>query len=149
MKLLSFFHLFMYILKSRTESTESEKKSMSRILIVEDEPRIASFMEKGLQKQGFKTSVVTNGQQGLLMAQTEKFDLLILDIGLPIMDGYTVLHNLRSEGNEIPVIIVTSTTYNNRIKTSNFDSYINKPFHFKNLLEEVYNCLPLPKKGEK
>lgn len=67
---------------------------MSRILIAEDEPRIASFLEKGLAANGFTTSVAQDGYEALLRARSGEFDLLILDIGLPSMDGFTVLREL-------------------------------------------------------
>ena len=60
---------------------------MSRILIVEDESRIAAFVEKGLRKNGFSTAIAADGEQALLMTQSNDFDLLILDLGLPIMNG--------------------------------------------------------------
>jgi len=71
---------------------------INRILIAEDEPRIAAFLEKGLRAAGFTTAVAKSGHEGLLMAQNGDFDLLILDIGLPGKDGWMVLEELRGQG---------------------------------------------------
>ena len=81
---------------------------MSRVLIAEDEPRIASFIEKGLRANGFTTSVATDGATARAQAASGEFDLLVLDIGLPAMDGFEVLRRLRAERNPIPVIILTA-----------------------------------------
>ncbi|ACK67488.1 response regulator receiver protein [Rippkaea orientalis PCC 8801] len=118
---------------------------MSLILIVEDEPRLAAFMEKGLQKQGFKTLVASDGEQALSITQTENFDLLLLDLGLPVMDGWSVLQQLRSQGNRIPVIVVSAVDekeLRTKGKQYNVTEYITKPFRFQDLLRQVYQYLP-------
>lgn len=71
---------------------------MPNILIVEDEPRIASFIEKGLRSQGFTTTILTDGLYVLDVIQSATFDLLILDLGLPGKDGFQVLEELRGQG---------------------------------------------------
>ncbi|NES23298.1 MAG: response regulator transcription factor, partial [Symploca sp. SIO3E6] len=81
---------------------------MSRILIAEDEPRIAAFLEKGLRSRGFTTVVATDGDEVILMAMSNSFDLLLLDLGLPVKDGWTVLEELRSKGSQLPIIILTA-----------------------------------------
>ena len=68
---------------------------MNRILIAEDEARIASFVEKGLRSNGMTATVVGDGQSALDLAMSGDFDLLVLDIGLPRLDGFTVLRRLR------------------------------------------------------
>ncbi len=68
---------------------------MSRILIAEDEVRIASFLEKGLSAAGFTTTVAVTGPEALTRARRGEFDLLILDVGLPGLDGFEVMHELR------------------------------------------------------
>jgi two-component system, OmpR family, copper resistance phosphate regulon response regulator CusR len=108
---------------------------MSSILIAEDELRIAAFMQKGLQKNGFKTAIASNGEEALLMAQSDEFDLLLLDLGLPIKDGWTVLKNLRSQGKQIPIIIVSALDLTNEV--ADVDDYITKPFRFQDLLMQV------------
>lgn len=103
---------------------------MSNILIAEDESRIASFLEKGLRKNGFTTVVATNGEEALQMMQNNGFDLLLLDLGLPIKDGWTVLKELRDGGCQISIIVVSA--YNNVDNNSGMTDYIAKPFRFQN-----------------
>ncbi len=81
---------------------------MNRILIVEDERRIASFVEKGLRSNGFTPTVASDGITGLDYAQTGDFDLVVLDIGLPGLDGFTLLRRLRQAQQTIPVIVLTA-----------------------------------------
>src|SRR5450759_4677210 len=81
---------------------------MSRILIAEDETRIASFVEKGLRAAGFAVTVTADGPAALAEAQSGQFDLMILDIGLPGRDGFDILQTLRGEGNPIAVIVLTA-----------------------------------------
>ena len=80
---------------------------MSRILIVEDEPGIASFLEKGLRAEGFTTMTVEDGVSAAAIARDEAFDLMILDLGLPGKDGREVLSEIRGRGERMPVIILT------------------------------------------
>jgi two-component system copper resistance phosphate regulon response regulator CusR len=70
---------------------------VSRVLIAEDEARIASFIEKGLAANGFATSVAADGRDALALARSGRFDLMILDLGLPGKDGFTVLEELRAQ----------------------------------------------------
>ncbi|MBD2102487.1 response regulator transcription factor [Leptolyngbya sp. FACHB-261] len=113
---------------------------MHQILIAEDEPRIASFVEKGLRAHGFTTSVVTEAQEVLVLVQESQFDLLILDLGLPGKDGLSVLEELRGQGEQLPIIILTAR---NSIKDKvaglegGADDYITKPFRFEELLARV------------
>src|SRR5450631_3742937 len=81
---------------------------MSRILIAEDETRIASFVQKGLGAAGFAVTVAADGPAALAQAQTGQFDLMILDIGLPERDGFDILQTLRGQGNPIAVIVLTA-----------------------------------------
>ena len=75
----------------------------SRILIAEDEGRIASFLEKGLRANGFATELAKDGDEALRLSRSGRFDLLILDLGLPGKDGFAVLRELRDEGRALPV----------------------------------------------
>jgi DNA-binding response OmpR family regulator len=112
----------------------------SRILIVEDEPRIASFVEKGLRAEGFTPTVVADGVTGLDYAVSGDFDLAILDIGLPGMDGFKVLQSMREMGSRIPVIVLTardSVTDTVRGLEGGADDYMPKPFRFAELLARV------------
>ncbi|NET58426.1 MAG: response regulator transcription factor [Symploca sp. SIO2E6] len=113
---------------------------MNRILIAEDEPRIAAFLEKGLRASGFTTVVATDGDEVVLMAISNNFDLLLLDLGLPVKDGWTVLEELRSQGAQLPIIILTARDdVNAKVAglESGADDYITKPFNFKELLARV------------
>jgi DNA-binding response OmpR family regulator len=113
---------------------------MSRILIAEDEPRIAAFIDKGLRQNGFSTTIIGDGNEVVLAAQSSNFDLMILDLGLPGKDGWTILAELRRRGEQLPVIIVTARDINHR-RTADVEKaasdYITKPFRFKDLLERV------------
>ncbi|HEV3477815.1 MAG TPA: response regulator transcription factor [Gaiellaceae bacterium] len=113
---------------------------MSRILIAEDEQRIASFIDRGLKASGYATRVVGDGDTALALARTGGFDLLILDLGLPGQDGLKVLHALRDEGAPIPVVILTARSSVKEVVTGfegGADDYITKPFSFEELLVRV------------
>ncbi len=113
---------------------------MRHLLIVEDEKRIASFLVKGLTTAGYRTTVVGNGPAALLVARSDEADLIVLDIGLPGMDGLTVLRTLRAEGSTIPVVILTA---NDTVASTvaglegGADDYVTKPFAFAELLARV------------
>jgi DNA-binding response OmpR family regulator len=113
---------------------------VSSILIVEDETRISSFIERGLQASGYSTRVVRDGESALALARSGEFDLMILDLGLPGQDGLEVLHALRDEGTAIPVVILTARSSVREV-VSGFeggaDDYITKPFDFDELLVRV------------
>jgi DNA-binding response OmpR family regulator len=113
---------------------------VARILIVEDEARIASFIAKGLAADGFTTATATDGATGLDFALTGDFDLVILDIGLPGMDGYQVLEQMRDAGSRLPVIVLTardSVTDTVTALEGGADDYMPKPFRFAELLARV------------
>ena len=113
---------------------------MKRILIAEDEPRIASFLEKGLKANGFTTSVAAEGHDALFMARSGEFDLVILDLGLPGKDGLDVLQDLRAKDKFLPVIILTARDgVENTVSglEGGADDYVTKPFSFDELLARV------------
>ncbi|MEJ7875269.1 MAG: response regulator transcription factor [Solirubrobacterales bacterium] len=113
---------------------------MARLLIAEDEPRLAAFLEKGLRAGGFATTVVADGIGASAMANDADFDLLILDLGLPGRDGLDVLRDLREGGSKMPVIILTARDdTSDRIAglEAGADDYIGKPFHFEELVARV------------
>ena len=113
---------------------------MSRILIAEDETRIASFVEKGLKANGFATTVAQDGDEALGLARRGGFDLLILDLGLPGRDGIEVLRDLRRAGVAIPVIVLTARdSVPDKVAglEGGADDYITKPFAFEELLARV------------
>jgi DNA-binding response OmpR family regulator len=113
---------------------------VNRILIVEDEPRLASFLEKGLRSNGFVTTVAKDGTTGGLMARDDDFDLLVLDLGLPDKDGTEVLRELRAAGQRMPVIILTARDdVSDKVAglEGGADDYVTKPFRFEELLARV------------
>ena len=113
---------------------------MNRILIVEDEERIASFVEKGLRANGFTTTVVPDGEAGYEYALTGGFDLVVLDIGLPGRDGFTVLRELRESRVTTPVIVLTARdSVRDTVAglEGGADDWMTKPFRFEELLARV------------
>jgi two-component system copper resistance phosphate regulon response regulator CusR len=113
---------------------------MRRILVAEDEPRIASFLEKGLRANGFTTTVTDDGHDALDLADSDDFDLLILDVGLPGKDGFGILRELRARGRQLPVIILTARdSVEDTVAglEGGADDYMPKPFRFEELLARV------------
>ena len=113
---------------------------MSQILVVEDEPRIASFIAKGLRAAGYATVVESSGKAAVMMAVHEPIDLIVLDVGLPDIDGFEVLSRLRGQGVQIPVIMLTArSSVADRVVglQSGADDYMPKPFAFEELLARV------------
>jgi DNA-binding response OmpR family regulator len=113
---------------------------MSRILIAEDEQRIAAFVEKGLRAAGFSVTTAADGRHALDEARTGTHDLLILDIGLPVIDGFAVMETLRGEGNPIAIIVLTARTSSQDVVAgleNGADDYLAKPFRFDELLARV------------
>ena len=113
---------------------------MKRILVVEDESRIASFLEKGLRSGGFVTSVAGTAREALAMARSNEFDLVLLDLGLPDRDGMEVLESLREVNRTTPVIVLTArdgVAETVRGFEHGADDYVTKPFSFQELLARV------------
>jgi DNA-binding response OmpR family regulator len=113
---------------------------MSRILIAEDEARIAAFIDKGLRAAGYAPTVVENGRSALGLARSGEFDLLVLDVGLPELDGFEVLRLLREASDPIPVVILTARDSVGDMVAGldgGADDYMSKPFRFEELLARV------------
>lgn len=113
---------------------------MARILIAEDEDRISSFLAKGLKADGHQATVVGDGRQGVELALSGEFDLMVLDIGLPMLDGYQVLDQLRSQGSRMPVIVLTARdSVRDTVSAleGGADDYMPKPFRFAELLARI------------
>ena len=113
---------------------------MTRILIAEDEERIVSFLEKGLQAQGYTTLAVGTGIDAAALARDGAFDLVVLDLGLPGRDGRQVLREIRARGERLPVIVLTARDGIGDTVGSleeGADDYITKPFRFEELLARV------------
>ncbi|NJR71304.1 MAG: response regulator [Synechococcales cyanobacterium CRU_2_2] len=110
------------------------------ILIAEDENRLAAFVEKGLKKSGFDSIVAADGLQALNVIQREPIDLLLLDLGLPIKNGWEVLQEARSLNPDLPIIVVTALTDDRdrqRVLQAGANDYLSKPFRFSDLLAKV------------
>lgn len=130
----------MLTILNQLQRSSNQPCLVNRILIVEDEFRIAAFLQKGLRKNGFATAIAEDGNQALLMTQSGNFDLLLLDLGLPVKDGWTVLKELREQGKQLPVIIITARD-NERGRAiglaAGANDYVTKPFRFDELLTRV------------
>ena len=113
---------------------------MNRILIAEDESRIALFLEKGLRAEGFTTTTAGDGTSALAYARSGEFDLMILDIGLPGQAGFQVLKTLRATGSTLPVVILTARDGVDDTVTGldhGADDYVTKPFRLAELLARI------------
>lgn len=111
-----------------------------KILIVEDEKKIVSFLKQGLKSEGFTVDAAFDGEEGLYMAENSIYDLLILDIRLPKLDGISVCKKLRQEGKTFPVMMLTAKDdIEDRILglDSGADDYMTKPFSFAELLARI------------
>ena len=113
---------------------------MTRILIAEDETRIVSFLEKGLQANGYTTIAVGTGGDAVALARDDAFDLLILDLGLPGVDGHEVLRQVRGRGERLPIIVLTARSGVEDtvgVLEGGADDHVAKPFRFEELLARV------------
>lgn len=113
---------------------------MTRILIVEDEERIVSFLEKGLRANGYTTVAVNDAESGIALARDDAFDLAILDLGLPDRDGREVLRAVRSRGERLPIVVLTARDGVDDTVGSldeGADDYLTKPFRFEELLARI------------
>jgi heavy metal response regulator len=118
-----------------------------RVLVVEDEPGIAQFVRQGLSEAGYAVDVARDGREGLDYALSAEYDLLILDILLPMMDGLCLLRELRNQGIKVPVLLLTAR---DRIEDrvagldAGADDYLVKPFAFSELLARLRALLRRP-----
>jgi DNA-binding response OmpR family regulator len=113
---------------------------VSRILIAEDEPHIVRFLAKGLHAQGHSTASAPDGESALYMARTGEFDLMLLDLGLPKLDGSGVLTELRRQQVRLPIVVLTARSSPDDIVASldgGADDYLTKPFRLAELLARV------------
>jgi len=108
-----------------------------RILVVEDEHRLAAVLKQGLTEQGYAVDLAHDGEEGLGLAELEPYDLLILDVMLPGLDGLAVCRQLRARGRHMPVLLLTARdAVDDRVTglDSGADDYLTKPFAFRELL---------------
>jgi DNA-binding response OmpR family regulator len=113
---------------------------MNRVLIVEDEPGMVAFLDKGLGSRGYATKVVGDGSSALAIASDADFDLVILDLGLPDVDGLSVLRELRRRGERLPVLVLTAREdLSDKVEglDAGADDYVTKPFKLEELLARV------------
>ena len=111
-----------------------------RILVVEDDKKIASFVVKGLKQSGFAVDHAADGEAGLLLAETTQFDAVVLDLMLPKLDGLSLLQRLRSKGAAMPVLILSAkASVDDRVRglQAGGDDYLTKPFAFSELLARI------------
>lgn len=112
-----------------------------RILIVEDEVRLAEVIKKGLVEEGFAVDIAHDGEDGQYLAESEKYDLIMLDVMLPKLDGITLCKNLRAQKITTPILMLTAkTTLEDKIVglDSGADDYLAKPFAFLELRSRIY-----------
>ena len=115
-----------------------------KILVVEDEEKTAGYLRKGLTEHGFIVDVCNQGDEGLIAARSSGYDLIILDVMLPELDGWSVLTELRKAGHETPVLYLTARdAVQDRVKGLDLgaNDYLVKPFAFSELLARIRNIL--------
>jgi DNA-binding response OmpR family regulator len=111
-----------------------------RILVIEDEPKVAGVVQAGLEREGFQTAVAGTGEEGFFLAQSQSFDLMVLDRMLPGRDGLEILGTLRERGIHIPVLVLTARdAVEDRVAglEAGADDYLVKPFAFSELLARI------------
>jgi len=111
-----------------------------RVLLVEDETRVAGFIAKGLREQSYAVDVAADGEQGLYQAAVNEYDIVILDVMLPVKDGHAVCRELRAGGFGAPILMLTARgAVDDRVAglDSGADDYLSKPFDFKELLARL------------
>lgn len=111
-----------------------------KILVVEDEKKVASFIKRGLEEEGFSVDLAHDGEEGLFMAETNPYSLILMDLMLPKKDGLTVLRELRDKGISTPVLCLTAKDSVDDVVSgfnSGSDDYLTKPFAFAELIARV------------
>ncbi len=120
---------------------------MLSILVVEDAVKMANLLKMGLSEEGYKVSVASDGETGLKKAQTGDFDLILLDINLPKLDGFGLIRQLRRSRSDVPVIMVTARdSMEDKISglDDGADDYLVKPFAFEELLARIRTVMRRP-----
>jgi len=122
-----------------------------RVLIIEDDQQIASFVTKGLKQAGFAVDHVVDGEEGLEMAELNPYDVMVIDIMLPGLDGFSVIDRLRSGGNTTPVLVLSARgSLDDKLKgfRSGSDDYLTKPFSFSELQARLQALLRRSSRGQ-
>lgn len=120
-----------------------------KILIVEDEKDIGLFLKSNLETAGFNVEFTQSGERGSLLAKTHDYDLIILDLNIPDRNGFEICQDIRTEGKEVPIIILTvETEIGSKVQLLNAgaDDYLTKPFSVSELLARIRSLLRRPKK---
>lgn len=115
-----------------------------KILLIEDESKIANYLKKGLTESGFVVDHAEDGESGLYLAQTGNYDIIILDVMLPKLDGWSVIKNLRDSGkNTLSLFLTARDSVDDRVKGWELgaDGYLVKPFSFSELLAQIKSLL--------
>ncbi|MDX1410529.1 MAG: response regulator transcription factor [Nitrospirales bacterium] len=115
-----------------------------RILLVEDDSGVAGFIVKGLTEERYAVDLATDGEEGILMAKNISYDLIILDVMLPKLDGMSICRRLRSQGKSVPIILLTAKdAIEDRVAGLDLgaDDYLTKPFAFPELLARIRSLL--------
>ena len=111
-----------------------------RILVIEDDPTVGQYVKRGLEEQRYHADLVDDGMEGLRLASGGRYDLIVLDLRLPEMNGLEVLRTLRDRGNTTPVLVLTAqdaVDFKVQALRSGADDYVTKPFAFEELLARV------------
>ena len=112
-----------------------------RMLVVEDERKIAGFIRQGLEEQGFAVETCDNGDDAYVLATTRQYDAIVLDIMLPGRDGLSILRSLRERKNMVPVVLLTARNgLDERVDGLNLgaDDYLTKPFYIEELVARIH-----------
>lgn len=118
-----------------------------RLLIVEDNPIIAHAIKDGLEQESYAVDTVYDGQEGYLSATSENYDIIVLDVMLPLLNGVELCQKLRSEGVQAPIIMLTAKNQHDDIVKgldAGADDYLAKPFNFDELLARIRALLRRP-----
>jgi two-component system, OmpR family, response regulator len=111
-----------------------------RVLVVEDDAQISRQLVRALESHGYVTDTAQNGEDAKFLGQTESYDAIILDLGLPVLDGISVLQGWRQQGMKAPVLVLTArSTWSEKVKglRAGADDYLAKPFHMEELVARV------------